>query len=58
MAKSVSEPKSAALQKTVQAVPRKRWTVMVFMGAGSIDGDAPLRQHAAADLLEMQNGRS
>jgi hypothetical protein len=58
VANNVSERKSQALQEGEKEVPRKRWTVMVFMGAGSIDGDAPLKQYADADVAEMREVRS
>ena len=32
-----------------------KWTVMVFMGADSIEGNAPLLDAAEADLLEMRS---
>lgn len=58
MAKSVSKPMNPVLQRSEQEVPSKRWTVMVFMGAGPIDGDAPLKQYAEADVAEMKEVRS
>ena len=33
----------------------RKWTVMVFMGADSIEGNAPLLDAAEADLLEMRS---
>lgn len=33
-----------------------RWAIMVFMGAGSIQGDAPLEAYVKADLEEIQKG--
>jgi hypothetical protein len=36
------------------APPQKKWTVMVFMGAATIEGNAPLRDPALDDLAEME----
>jgi len=33
---------------------QRRWTVMVFMGAGPIEGDAPLEQFLNEDIAEME----
>ena len=35
-------------------VPDRKWTVMVFMAAETIDGSAPLHEAAEADLDEMR----
>jgi Clostripain family len=42
-------PSDSALSKPQGA----KWTVMVFMGAATIDGNAPLIEAAEADLAEM-----
>ncbi|HZM92579.1 MAG TPA: clostripain-related cysteine peptidase [Vicinamibacterales bacterium] len=39
---------------TESAYPNAKWTVMVFMGAATIDGNAPLLEAAEADLAEMR----
>ena len=33
--------------------PKRKWTVMVFMGEATIEGTAPLEHAADADLAEM-----
>lgn len=35
------------------ATPEIRWTVMVFMGVDTVDGDHPMHDAAVADLMEM-----
>ena len=50
--KQTVETGSTAAQRTADSEPRK-WTVMVFMGADTIEGNEPLRDAANADLDEM-----